>query len=121
MKKSVAFAAFLITCVCAQAQVMSPQFNYLKKYMGINVFGGYAQQTFKHKSLGRFATSFNSVFASTLSTQLAIPQQYEGPIAGVELSAAMIRLGYARRFNQPLQFEAPYKNGSIRKNGNRNA
>lgn len=115
MKKILLLTCLYITSLQLQAQMMDKRFNHLKKYMGINLIAGYSRQSFKHESLSRFATSFNSVFASSLSTQLLIPQQFEGPIAGVELSAAMFRFGYARRFNQPLQFEAQYKNGSIRK------
>lgn len=105
----------LIAFSQVQAQVMSPEFNHLKKFMGINLIGGYAHQTFKHESLNRFAASFNSEFASSLNSQLAIPQQFEGPIAGLELSAGIFRFGYARRLNDPMEFEAEYKNGSIRK------
>lgn len=105
----------LIAFSQVQAQVMSPEFNHLKKFMGINLIGGYAHQTFKHESLSRFAASFNSEFASSLNSQLAIPQQFEGPIAGLELSAGIFRFGYARRLNDPMEFEAEYKNGSIRK------
>ncbi len=113
--KRILSACLLLSCSYAHAQVMSPQFDHLKKYMGINVIGGYARQSFKHESLNRFATSFNSVFASSLRTQLSIPQQFEGPVAGVEISAGIFRLGYTRRFNQSMKFEAQYTNGSIRK------
>ncbi len=105
----------LLCCLFSQAQVMSPQFNHLKKYMGINLIGGYARQSFKHESLKRFAASFNSVFASSLNTQLSIPQQFEGPVVGAEISAGIFRIGYTRRLNGPMKFEAQYKNGSIRK------
>jgi len=116
MKKTLT-ATLLLCCMFwqAKAQLMGPQYNYLKKYIGINLIGGYARQTFKHESLNRFAASFNSEFAASLNSQLAIPQQFAGPIAGLELSAAMFRFGYARRLNDPMEFEAEYKNGSIRK------
>ncbi len=107
--------AFSIAWLHAGAQFMSPEYYYLKKYMGINVIGGYARQSFNHESLNRFAESFNSVFASSLSTQLSIPQQFEGQVIGAEISAGIIRIGYTRRFNQPMKFEAQYTNGSIRK------
>ncbi|RYZ61469.1 MAG: hypothetical protein EOO14_04955 [Chitinophagaceae bacterium] len=115
MKPIIALSCLLLSGLCSHAQVMSPQFNHLKKYMGINVIGGYARQSFKHESLNRFAASFNSVFASSLSTQLSIPQQFEGPVAGAEISAGIFRIGYTRKFNQPMKFEAQHTNGSIRK------
>lgn len=113
--KKILFVCFLSASMQPYAQVMSPQYDHLKKYMGINVIGGYARQSFKHESLNRFATSFNTVFASSLRTQLAIPQQFEGPVLGAEISAGIFRFGYTRRFNQPMKFEAQYTNGSIRK------
>ena len=94
---------------------ISPAYNELKKYMGIALTGGYGSQSFKHESLNRFAASFNSVFASSLSTQLAIPQQFTGSTLGVEINGGIIRLGYARRFNEVMKFEALHTNGSIRK------
>lgn len=113
--KRILSASLLLSCLYSQAQVMSPQFNHLKKYMGINAIGGYARQSFKHESLNRFAASFNSVFASSLRSQLAIPQQFEGPVVGAEISAGIFRIGYTRRLNSPMNFEAQYTNGSIRK------
>lgn len=114
MKKISVIILLLMTCIHAHSQI-SPEYAHLKKYMGINVIGGYAHQTFRHESLNRFAASFNSVFASGLSSQLVIPKQFAGPVAGIEISGAMIRIGYTRRFNQPMKFEAQYKNGSVRK------
>lgn len=114
IKKILAFA-FSIACLHAGAQFISPEYNHLKKYMGINVIGGYALQTFEHASLNRFAESFNTVFASSLSTPLYIPQQFEGQVIGAEISAGIIRIGYTRRLNQAMKFEAQHTNGSIRK------
>lgn len=101
----------LATFLPCQAKI-SPQFNHLKKYMGINLIGGYAHQTFKHESIKRFAASYNSFFASRLSTTLAIPQNFEGLVVGAEISGGIIRIGYTRRFNQPMKFEAQHTNGS---------
>lgn len=115
MVKNILAVILSITCLNASAQVMDARYNHLKKYMGINVFSGYAHQTFEHASLNRFATSFNQVFAGSLQTQLAIPTQYRNPLIGVELSAAAIRIGYAHRLAQPMEFEATYTNGSIRR------
>lgn len=115
MIKTSLVLAFTIIFLHAGAQVMDARFNHLKKYMGINVYGGYAHQTFKHASLGRFAQSFNQVFAGSLQSQLVIATQYRNPVIGVELSAAAIRLGFAHRLAQPMEFEASYKNGSIRR------
>ncbi|NTS43812.1 hypothetical protein HRG84_23220 [Flavisolibacter sp. BT320] len=115
MKLIIPLSCLLLSCLPSQAQVMSPQFNHLKKYMGINLIGGYARQSFKHESLNRFAASFNSVFASSLRTQLSIPQQFEGPVVGAEISAGIFRIGYIRRLNNPMKFEAQYTNGSLRK------
>ena len=115
MKAIITLSFLLFSCLISQAQVMSPQFNHLKKYMGVNLIGGYARQSFKHESLNRFAASFNSVFASSLRSQLSIPRQFAGPVVGAELSAGIIRIGYVRRLNQPMRFEAQYVNGSYRK------
>ncbi len=106
---------FSIICLHAGAQMMDARFNHLKKYMGLYVYGGYAHQTFEHASLNRFAHSFNQVFAGSLQTQLAVTSSYRNPVIGVELNAAMIRLGFAHRLAQPMEFEAIYTNGSIRR------
>lgn len=113
--KRILVAGLLFASSWSQAQVMSAQFNHLKKYMGVNLIGGYARQTFKHESLNRFAASYNEFFGSSLNTQLSIPQQFEGPVAGAEVSAGIFRIGYTRRFNQPMTFEAQHSDGSIRK------
>lgn len=115
MVKNILAVILSITCLNASAQVMDARFNHLKKYMGINVFGGYAHQTFEHASLSRFATSFNQLFAGSLQTGLAIPTQYRNPLIGVELSAAAIRIGYAYRLAKPMEFEAAFTNGSVRR------
>lgn len=113
--KRLLLAGLILASYCSQAQVMSAKFNHLKKYMGVNLIGGYAQQTFKHESLNRFAASYNAYFSSNLNTQLSIPEQFNGPIAGAEISAGIFRIGYTRRLNRPMKFEAQHSNGSIRK------
>lgn len=118
IKRSLAFVFAFVLALCslnAHAQMMDSRFNYMKKYMGLYVYGGYAYQTFEHASLGRFAQSFNQVFAGSLQTQLSIPAQFSNPVIGVEVSAAAIRIGFAHRLAQPMEFEAAYKNGSIRR------
>ena len=115
MRKACITALLLAAASGAQAQFWSKEFNYLEQYMGINVFGGYAYQTYRHASFERFVTSFNQVFASQLSSPLMMPGHFQAPVIGAELSAGAIRIGYAHRFTQPMRLEARYKNGSYRR------
>lgn len=106
---------FLFSVLSTQAQMMSEEFYHLKKYMGVTVLGGYEQLDFKHASLNRFAQSYNTFFGPMLESQLTIPNQINGPVVGIEINAAMFRLGYMRRFISPMLFEARHTDGSVRK------
>lgn len=115
MKTKLTILLLLLGAFGAHAQMMSKEYAYLKKYMGVNVFAGYTYNQMRHASLDHFATSFNTVFEADLQTKLQPNLNYSAPVIGIEISAAAIRIGYRYFFAAPRRFEARYKDGSIRK------